>query len=130
MLTHLNSLGLRTEFYWVNTKRVVVIIFRRLGTTYRSHLHSQSTLFRIVKLSDLFEPENPEDKFRKRICFYEYYMSTRRTFICLGLIKAFCKLLREWIFILHNGQQMHNELTNYHTSPTCFDTKVSSSGSS
>jgi len=27
------------------------------------------------------------------------------------------------------NQQMHNELTNYYTSPTCFDTIVSSSGS-
>jgi len=28
------------------------------------------------------------------------------------------------------NQQMHNQLTNYHTSPTRFKTTVSSSGSS
>jgi len=32
--------------------------------------------------------------------------------------------------ILYNYQQMHSYLTNYHTPPTCFDTIVSSSGSS
>ena len=35
-----------------------------------------------------------------------------------------------YFFILYSDQQMHNELTNYHTPPTCFDTIVSSSGSS
>ena len=32
--------------------------------------------------------------------------------------------------ILYNDQKMHNYFTNYHTSPKCFDTIVSSSGSS
>jgi len=33
-------------------------------------------------------------------------------------------------YILYKDQQMRNYLTNYHTPPTCFDTSVSSSGSS
>jgi len=33
-------------------------------------------------------------------------------------------------FILYNEQQRHNYLTNYYTSPTCFNTTVSSSKSS
>jgi len=32
--------------------------------------------------------------------------------------------------ILHYDQQMHNYFTNYYTAPTCFDTIMSSSGSS
>jgi len=31
---------------------------------------------------------------------------------------------------VYGDQQMHNYLTNYRTLPTCFDTIVSSSGSS
>ena len=34
------------------------------------------------------------------------------------------------MFFLYNDEQMHNYFTNYHTPPTCFDTTVSSSGSS
>jgi len=41
-------------------------------------------------------------------------------------------LLRDSVtyFSLHNDQQMHNYVTNDHTDPTCFDTIVSSTGSS
>ena len=42
----------------------------------------------------------------------------------------FSYLCRASFIILYNDQQMHNYFTNYHTSPTCFDTTVSSSGSS
>jgi hypothetical protein len=49
-----------------------------------------------------------------------------KTFVCF----YFNALYRASFIILCNDQPMHNYFTNYHTAPTCFDTVVSSSGSS
>ena len=44
------------------------------------------------------------------------------------VLRTSCKRTRI-CFVLYNDQPMHNYFTKYHT-PTCFDTIVSSSGSS
>jgi len=38
---YLNKSWMRTSLFWVRTQRVVVISYRRFGTTYRSHFKGQ-----------------------------------------------------------------------------------------
>jgi len=38
-----NTLTVRTALFWAITQRVVVISYRRFGTTYRSHPPGRST---------------------------------------------------------------------------------------
>ena len=58
------------------------------------------------------------------------YCALMRTVLQCQIKKITLALRNINFIILYYDQQMHNYFTNYPTSPTCFDTTVSSSGSS
>jgi len=45
-----NYVFIRTALFWVITQRVVIILYRRFGTTYQSHLQGfiRTALFRVI----------------------------------------------------------------------------------
>jgi hypothetical protein len=54
---------LRTELFWVVTQQVVVISYRRLGTTYRSHLQGP----KIRKAEGFLTPEYVTDRLSRNV---------------------------------------------------------------
>jgi hypothetical protein len=58
---HLRFQKNRTALFWVITQRVVVISYRRFGTTYRSHLQGARTVtLKSRTVSERFIPYNSE----------------------------------------------------------------------
>jgi len=65
---------------------------------------------------------------KKYLCYLHQNIEWDHT-VCNMSAKGSSKLKIPVSVILYCDHQMHNYFTNYHT-PTCFDTVVSSSGSS
>jgi len=58
--------ALRTARFWIITQRVVIICYRRFGTTYRSHLQGSRILIRLEKQSSPNKCHREQDSLRVR----------------------------------------------------------------